>query len=645
MYARNPRPENGTVEGSPPLKAALYLRVSTGRQAEHDLSIPDQRTQTSTWVAARGWSIDAEYVEPGASATDDKRPEFQRMIERACDGEQTFDVIVVHSFSRFFRDAFGLEFYVRKLAKHNVRLVSITQELGDDPAQVMMRQVIALFDEYQSKENAKHVLRSMKENARQGFWNGSKAPFGYRTYEVEKRGARIKKRLEIDPVEAEQVQLIFKLLQGGHEGQRPLGVKAVATWLNERGYRTRQGGMWGLGPLHKLVTNPVYGGRWRFNYVEARTGRRKSDAEQIHADAPAIIEPVVFEAVQQLLKDRNPRVASPRAVTGPILLTGLAFCSLCDGAMTLRTGTSKSGKTHRYYACSTCARKGKSACAGRTVGMARLDGLVTEALLDKVLNGDRLWELLSTLATRRAERAASVDARLVALEKEAENAEEKLKRLYRLVEDGVAEMDDLLKERIATLKADRDRAKEAFTRARCGVRAKGEISPEAAQQFGTLMRARLRDGDTPARKVWLGAIIDRIVVDQRLIRIMGRKDVLEQAVAGGGTPGTGVRTFVRKWRAVEDSNTSRVLGSQMERTKKRISPQTEMLFADIRLACHLVALRERRDERQGTSTWALAREALQLLLRWSTDQNGSPAMDSARIENRDAHGRLLGVSS
>jgi len=111
----------------------------------------------------------AEYVEPGATATDDKRPEFQKMIDRACDGENAFDVIVVRSFSRFFHDAFGLEFYVRKLAKPGVRLLSITQELGDDPAQVMLRQVIALFDEYQSKENAKHVIRSMKENARQGF--------------------------------------------------------------------------------------------------------------------------------------------------------------------------------------------------------------------------------------------------------------------------------------------------------------------------------------------------------------------------------------------------------------------------------------------------------------------------------------------
>ena len=102
-------------------------------------------------------------------------------------------------------------------------LVSITQELGDDPAQVMMRQVIALFDEYQSKENAKHVLRAMKENARQGFWNGSCPPLGYTTVEAERRGARVKKKLAIDPVEAEQVQLIFKLFLEGQPAQARWG--------------------------------------------------------------------------------------------------------------------------------------------------------------------------------------------------------------------------------------------------------------------------------------------------------------------------------------------------------------------------------------------------------------------------------------
>jgi hypothetical protein len=44
--------------------------------------------------------------------------------------------------------------------------VPVTQEMGDDPMHVMMRQIMALFDEDQSKENAKHVTRSMTGNAR-----------------------------------------------------------------------------------------------------------------------------------------------------------------------------------------------------------------------------------------------------------------------------------------------------------------------------------------------------------------------------------------------------------------------------------------------------------------------------------------------
>ncbi|HZZ61345.1 MAG TPA: hypothetical protein VFE63_09245 [Roseiarcus sp.] len=35
-----------------------------------------------------------------------------------------------------------------------MKLVSITQEMGDDPMHLMMRQIMALY-EYQSKENAK----------------------------------------------------------------------------------------------------------------------------------------------------------------------------------------------------------------------------------------------------------------------------------------------------------------------------------------------------------------------------------------------------------------------------------------------------------------------------------------------------------
>ena len=330
-------------------RAALYMRVSTGRQAEHDLSIPDQRGQLNSWCRAKGHIVVAEFIEAGASASDDRRPAFQQMIERACDGEHAFDLIVVHSYSRFFREAFEQEFYVRKLAKHSVKVVSMTQPVGDEkePVQAMMRKVIALFDEYQSKENAKHVLRSMKENARQGFWNGATAPLGYRLVEAERRGAKIKKKLETDPVEAETVQLIYKLYLHGDGNSGALGIKEVVKWLNGNGYRTRRGESFGVAPLHKILTNTVYIGQWKFNKASSRTRQRKPDEEVVTIPVPGLIDPHVFDRVQRQLHARSPKVMAPRVTTGPILLTGLAICATCKGGMTLRTGTSQNGFVHR----------------------------------------------------------------------------------------------------------------------------------------------------------------------------------------------------------------------------------------------------------------------------------------------------------
>jgi DNA invertase Pin-like site-specific DNA recombinase len=90
--------------------------VSTARQAEYDVSIPDQRRQGEAYCASRGYQLVETYAEPGASATNDRRPQFQRKIEAGTSKPAPFDVVIVHSFSRFFRDRFELEFYVRKLA-------------------------------------------------------------------------------------------------------------------------------------------------------------------------------------------------------------------------------------------------------------------------------------------------------------------------------------------------------------------------------------------------------------------------------------------------------------------------------------------------------------------------------------------------
>jgi site-specific DNA recombinase len=539
-----------------PLRAALYLRVSTARQAEHDVSIPDQRRQGEAYCASRGYQLIETYVEPGASATNDRRPEFQRMIEAGTSKPAPFDIVIVHSFSRFFRDHFELEFYVRRLAKNGVRLVSITQEMGDDPMHVMMRQIMALFDEYQSKENAKHVLRALKENARQGFWNGSLPPIGYRVVAAEQRGAKVKKKLEIDPLHADTVRLIYHLALEGDGTSGPMGVKNIAAHLNRHRIFTRDGGRWGIGQVHRILTRTPYIGRHEFN-KRAKNKTLKPVSEIVTVAVPPLIDQATFDAVQAHLRARNPKVMPARVVSGPTLLTGICFCADCGGAMTLRTGK---GGRYRYYTCSIRARQGETGCKGRSIPMEMLDNLVAEHIADRLLQPGRLEEILASVLDRRQERAERRREHIAELNKRAAETDLRLKRLYDAIEAGVADLDDpALKERVASLKAIRDQAQADAERAAAmlGSSAHQAITPQMVQRFARTARERIRIDGGGYRRDHLRALAQRVEVADREVRIIGSKSNLLQTLtaASGVKPATpAVRSSVLKWRMGWDSN-------------------------------------------------------------------------------------------
>ena len=159
--------------------AALYVRVSTGRQAEKDLSLPDQEKQLRAYCQQKGWNVHRVYVEPGASARDDKRPVFQEMIADARSKAHPFDIILTLTTSRFFRDATQARIYKNRLAKHNVKVTAIHQETTDDPMGGFVEGIFELIDQYESEMNGYHTLRAMKENARKGYMNGSIPKFGF----------------------------------------------------------------------------------------------------------------------------------------------------------------------------------------------------------------------------------------------------------------------------------------------------------------------------------------------------------------------------------------------------------------------------------------------------------------------------------
>jgi site-specific DNA recombinase len=68
------------------------------------------------WCKANNYINAVKCVEPGASATDDRRPVFQQVISEAC-ASPLFDATIVHSLSRFFRESVEFGLYERRLNK------------------------------------------------------------------------------------------------------------------------------------------------------------------------------------------------------------------------------------------------------------------------------------------------------------------------------------------------------------------------------------------------------------------------------------------------------------------------------------------------------------------------------------------------
>jgi len=147
-----------------------------------------------------------------------------------------------------------------------------------------------MFDEYQSKENGKHTLRAMQENAGQGFFNGSRPTFGYCTVEAEAIGNKghKKKRLAVDPAEAGIVGQVFRLYLYGLNGAE-MGAKSITAHFNERGV-TLRGQRWTRTRVHSVLSNETYAGTYRFNCHDARTGRRKPEAEWVTVPVEAIVD-------------------------------------------------------------------------------------------------------------------------------------------------------------------------------------------------------------------------------------------------------------------------------------------------------------------------------------------------------------------
>jgi site-specific DNA recombinase len=533
---------------------AIYARVSTTKQAEKDLSIPDQLRQMREWCKARHHQVALEYVEPGASGTDDRRPVFQQMIAEANVSPPPFDAIIIHSLSRFFRDSFQFTFYERQLKKAGVQVISITQQTSDDSAGEMARSIFNLFDEYQSKENGKHTLRAMKENARQGFFNGSTPPYGYRKVELDIQGNKgKKKRLEVDPAEATIVNKIYQLHINGHQGQQ-LGVRGIAAYLNDRGL-TMRGKQWRKTFIHEMLTNRLYLGEYVFNKIEGKTGRHKPESELITVNIEPIIQPETFELVSLKLEEHSPAKIPPRVASSPTLLTGLVKCGSCGASMTIATG--KSGR-YRYYKCSRKINdlsKGNP-CQNSIVAMEKLDGLILQTVAERVFTPERVELMMKELQINLKHAHADQNEQIGQLTKEIDDIKQQANKLYEAVEKGFLPLNASLQERVHK----HDARRQEILVELAGLRRQKEmpltkLGKKHIAAFCSALKERLCDRASNFGKEYLKLLVNEITVDKKEVHLSGSYSALAGALTMSTKPAlVMVPSFVPVWLPFADSN-------------------------------------------------------------------------------------------
>lgn len=439
------------------MSVVLYARVSTERQVAKDLSIPDQLERMRAYCKAHSYTVLGEYVDEGRSAMDDNRPAFREMIQTIMESNREICAVIVHSFSRAFRNVTDLAIYLRELRKVGARLVSVTQDVDESPFGRFVTLFYGLMDEMSSAENSKHVKRARQENARRGNFNGSKPPYGYKTKDTKAIGhTGYRKILIEDSSESPIVREIFDLYEGIKSG--PMGMKRIVEHLNSR-YLYR-GQFWRVQTVQKILSDPVYTGVYEFGARWARHNKVTTPEDShgtilgdnnkpsfIAVPVPVIIDRERFSRVAARRVSRSPRKTPPLHVTPRTLLTGLCRCGYCDSPMHITTG--KSGR-YRYLKCNRRGSISGSICRSPNVPYERFERLILRSIIEHVLTERRLQQILDDCRAHASRLRKTQGAEHQKLAKTAAEVTRKLNNLYKLVEDDKTRVDSSLRKRMQT---------------------------------------------------------------------------------------------------------------------------------------------------------------------------------------------------
>jgi site-specific DNA recombinase len=331
------------------MRAALYARVSTERQAERG-TIGSQLQLLREHVAAAGDALVGEYLDDGHSGARLDRPGLDALRDSAEGG--LFERVWCLSPDRLARAYAYQVLVLDELARFGVT-VAFTDSPAlapDDPQATLLTQVQGVIAEYEKAKIAERYRRGKLFRARAGEITTWKTAYGYRR--IPRSAASGPAHWEIYEPEAVVVRRIFSDRAAGitvREICRRLGADRVPSPTGKP--------TWPTSTLLRLLRNEAYIGRVYYNRTESVPDRRRTrHSRQVPRDrdewipitCPRIVTDDVFEAAGRVAGDNskwNPRRTEP----GEWLLKGLVKCGVCGVGTNCHTMRGRNGTRHRYY--------------------------------------------------------------------------------------------------------------------------------------------------------------------------------------------------------------------------------------------------------------------------------------------------------
>lgn len=486
--------------------AIVYARVSTSRQADEGLPIESQIEQSKAKVESLGAKLLQVFHDDGISGRTAKRPAFQAAVDFCADHE--VDYFVVWSTSRFARNKLDAAAFKQTLKKLGTRVVYVSCEIDSATDEGWFSEsIFEIVDEHYSRVISKDTKRSMMKNARDGYYNGGVAPFGYRIVQDGKR-----KRLEINPEEAGIVVDMFSMYLGGS------GVKEITTRLNGQNI-SRRGAKWDKNTVTNLLKNMVYTGHIVFNKRDRVAGGIRPQAEWIIVPShAAIISEEVFERVQAIFRERTPQrgKGSPHS---KFPFSGMLKCGSCGAGLHVESANGRS-KTYHYYNCRAALRGIR--CSVRRIKAQELDAWLIDTILETLFTPERMAELLRDVKELTGSWEKSRTAQLERLEKELRSTEAKLDNLFGILEETGKDTPNLgdLTTRLRMHKANKERIDKEILTINAQTGPEIEISQAEVEEYTEMFRGFiLNTEDVKKQRLFFSTFIKQIVIHDDCVKI------------------------------------------------------------------------------------------------------------------------------